>query len=207
MDNGSPWGDAAQSPYTRLTVWLLHLDIAVSHGRAYHPQTQGKIERLHRTLQAELLAHHVLSDLPACQLAFDTWRELYNLERPHEALGLQPPIVRFQPSDRPFPETLPPLLYPSDAFVRKVNVTGRISFRNRPVRIGKAFQGYPVGLSPDPLTDGLFHVFFGRFEIAPRPAEPLWYACHVSTMSPNTCQPCLRSHTLPGRAREGLLPH
>lgn len=165
MDNGSPWGDAAQSPYTRLTVWLLHLDIAVSHGRAYHPQTQGKDERLHRTLQAELLAHHVLSDLPACQLAFDTWRELYNLERPHEALGLQPPTVRFQPSDRPFPETLPPLLYPSDAFVRKVDVTGRISFRNRPVRIGKAFQGYPVGLSPDPLTDGLFHVFFGRFEI------------------------------------------
>lgn len=162
MDNGSPWGDA---PYTRLTVWLLHLGIEVSHGRAYHPQTQGKAERLHRTLQAELLATHTLANLAACQQAFEAWREVYNLERPHQALNLHPPVTRFQPSDRPFPETLPPLVYPADTFVRKVDVTGRISFRNRPVRIGKAFQGYPVSLAPDPLTAGLFHVFFGRFEI------------------------------------------
>lgn len=162
MDRGAPWGDVS---YTRLTVWLLRLGIEVSHGRPYHPQTQGKDERLHRTLQAELLARHSLADLAACQQAFDAWREVYNQERPHEALHLQTPVTHFQPSDRPFPETLPPLVYPAEAFVRQVDVSGRISFRNRPVRIGKAFQGYPVGLTPDPLTDGLFHVFFGRFEI------------------------------------------
>ena len=48
MDNGSPWGDDRQSPHTILTAWLMRLDVAVSHGRPYHPQTQGKDERLHR---------------------------------------------------------------------------------------------------------------------------------------------------------------
>ena len=42
MDNGSPWGSNAAHPYTRLTVWLLRLGVQVSHGRPYHPQTQGK---------------------------------------------------------------------------------------------------------------------------------------------------------------------
>ncbi len=165
MDNGSPWGDTGQAPYTRLTVWLLRLGIAVSHGRAYHPQTQGKDERLHRTLKAELLTRSPLPDLQACQRAFDAWRDVYNLQRPHEALDLRPPVSRFQPSDRPFPETLPPLVYPAEMLVRKVDATGRISLRNRPLRVGKAFCGYPVGLSPDLLTDGVFHVFFGSFEI------------------------------------------
>ena len=55
MDNGGPWGHDWDHPYTELTAWLLRLGISVSHGRAYHPQTQGKEERFHRTLKAEVL--------------------------------------------------------------------------------------------------------------------------------------------------------
>ena len=55
MDNGSPWGDAGDQPWTRLTAWLVRLGISISHGRPYHPQTQGKDERFHRTLAAEVL--------------------------------------------------------------------------------------------------------------------------------------------------------
>jgi transposase InsO family protein len=57
MDNGSPWGSDAQHTMTVLTVWLIRLGISPSHGRPYHPQTQGKDERFHRSLQAELLRH------------------------------------------------------------------------------------------------------------------------------------------------------
>lgn len=81
MDNGAPWGWDEDHPYTRLTVWLLRLGVAVSHSRAYHPQTQGKAERFHRTLKAKVLAGRQFASLSQAQAAFDRWRELYNHQR------------------------------------------------------------------------------------------------------------------------------
>jgi transposase InsO family protein len=87
MDNGSPWGSDAAHQHTGLTAWLIRLGVTVLHGRPYHPQTQGKEERFHRTLTLEVLARrpswHSLADV---QRAFDVWRAVYNLRRPHEAL-------------------------------------------------------------------------------------------------------------------------
>ncbi|MCD4828249.1 MAG: IS481 family transposase [Candidatus Cloacimonetes bacterium] len=165
MDNGPPWGDPGGARYTRLTVWLLHLGIAVSHGRPYHPQTQGKDERLHRTLKYDLLVRRTLLNLPDAQIQFDPWRDVYNLDRPHEALDLSTPITRYQPSPRSFPATLPPIEYPATYAVRKVDSNGKISFRNQPWLIGKAFRGQRVGLRPDDVLDGQWHVFFDHFEI------------------------------------------
>src|SRR3984957_9079388 len=42
MDNGSPWGAAGAEPFTAFSLWLIRLGIRVTHGRPYHPQTQGK---------------------------------------------------------------------------------------------------------------------------------------------------------------------
>lgn len=165
MDHGAPWGDDVDTPHTRLTAWLLRLGIGVSHGRPYHPQTQGKDERLHRTLGEELLCRITPASRPDCQRHFDVWRPVYNYERPHEALDLHTPATRYSPSPRPFPEVLPPIVYPCGDTVRKVDSSGKISFRNCPWRIGRAFQGYPVGLRPDALEDGVFHVFFCDTEI------------------------------------------
>jgi len=82
-DNGPPWGDAHGMP-TTLGVWLLLHGVKVSHGRPYHPQTQGKEERFHKTLKAEVLSRRtVWKDLADCQGAFDKWREIYNHKRPH----------------------------------------------------------------------------------------------------------------------------
>lgn len=165
MDNGSPWGDDADNPYTRLTAWLIRLGIGISHGRPYHPQTQGKDERLHRTLNAELISRHSFPDLPACQVIFDDWRETYNLVRPHEALDMAVPAERYQPSSRPFPDTLPPVLYDVSDTVRKVDKGGRISFRNHTFRVGKAFRYQPVAIRPTD-TDGDFDVFFCQQRVA-----------------------------------------
>jgi transposase InsO family protein len=160
MDNGSPWGDELDTPDTLLTIWLLRLGIRVSHGRPYHPQTQGKEERFHRTLDDELLHRLTLDDFPTCQIGFDSFRDLYNWERPHEALGLDTPAEHYYPSDRPFPETLPPLIFPAGAAIRKVDESGRISYQHRRLRVGKPYRHLAVGLVPDQLQDGLVHVFF-----------------------------------------------
>ena len=78
MDNGSPWGSDREHQDTPLTVWLLRRGIAVSHGRPYHPQTQGKEERFHRTLTVEVLAQRVFADFVRMQARFDEWRDCYN---------------------------------------------------------------------------------------------------------------------------------
>lgn len=160
MDNGSPWGDTPDTPYTRLTVWLLHVGIHISHGRAYHPQTQGKIERVHRTLHEDVLIRTCPADVRDCQEHFDAWRPLYNNVRPHEALEMRTPQTRYLLSPRAYPETLPALVYPTTHHVRKVQDGGRVSFHGRQWRVGKAFTGYTVGIQPDPLHDGRFDVYF-----------------------------------------------
>src|SRR6185437_6141124 len=72
-----------------------------------------------------------LRTLAQCQLEFDRWRDLYNCQRPHEALNLQVPASRYVPSARPFPEVLPPIEYGLTDVVRKVRGWGHIKYRSR----------------------------------------------------------------------------
>jgi transposase InsO family protein len=159
MDNGMPWGGGRHCPYTGLSVWLIQLGIRVTHGRPYHPQTQGKLERFHRTLKAEALQNRFFSSLDECQAAFDRWREIYNQQRPHEALGMTPPVRRYCLSKREYPSSLPPIEYGPADHVRKVQQDGTISFRGQEWFVGHAFYGYPVAVRPQ-LTEGSFDVFF-----------------------------------------------
>jgi transposase InsO family protein len=159
-DNGAPWGTTqAESQLTRLSAWLVRLGIRVGHGRPYHPQTQGKVERAMRTLQADVLRGRRYADAAAVQAACDAWRLTYNTWRPHEALGLATPASRYQPSRVPFPETLPPLLYLPDDLVRKVSPPGCISFGGTTWRISKALIGESVAIRPTE-TDGIVSVYY-----------------------------------------------
>lgn len=165
-DNGSPWGaGGSRQRYTALGVWLLKLGVGAGHGRALHPQTQGKEERFHRTLKAEVIQGRHFADLAECQRRFDPWRGVYNHERPHEALGMAVPASRYRASDRAFPEVLPEWEYgPGDA-VRKVACDGTISFRGRAHDLGKPFRGERVAVRATE-EDGLFGVYFGVHRVA-----------------------------------------
>lgn len=165
VDNGSPWGSDQEHVYTRLTVWMLRMRVRVIHGRPFHPQTQGKEERFNRTLQAELLRYEHFEDLGHCQRRFDCWRDIYNQERPHEALGMAVPASRYRPSQRKFPEEIPPIEYAPGDEVRKVQKGGWISYRGQIYRICKAFTGYPVALR-NTAEDGLLNVVFCNHTIA-----------------------------------------
>lgn len=159
VDNGPPWSAATRGEWTKLSVWLLRLGVNVIHSGVRHPQTLGKEERFHKTLFLECLIDRQYSTFSQVQFCFDSWRDVYNFERPHESLGMTPPASRYTVSPRPYPSKLPPIEYEPQDQIRKVSDTGRIDFDGRVWRIGKAFCGYPVGVRPDPV-DGQFKVVF-----------------------------------------------
>lgn len=166
VDNGGPWGDSAGARWTRLSVWLLKLGIAVLHSRPYHPQSRGKNERFHRTLKDELFAFRRFYDVAELQRAFEEWREVYNFERPHEALGQEVPASRYRPSPRAMPEHLPDVDYDEGEIVRTVPTTkDYVSFKGRLWKVPQAFRGERVAIRPL-NTDGYYGIYFGAQQIA-----------------------------------------
>jgi transposase InsO family protein len=164
-DNGPPWGTAGHGEHSRLGVWLMDLDIALSHGRPYHPQTQGKDERFHRTLKAEVLDGETFKTLAQAQAAFDAWRPIYNTKRPHEAIGLQTPATRYRMSPRSMPQAIAPPDYEPQAQVRKVAANGCFAFKGRTLRASKAFAGKTLALRAT-NHDGLFDICYRRHVLA-----------------------------------------
>jgi transposase InsO family protein len=158
-DNGPPWGAPSQlESYTTLSVWLMRLGVKVLHGRPYHPQTQGKQERFNRTLDIEVLTER-FQHAPHCQKRFDAYREVYNWERPHEALGMEVPGKKYRASVRSYPATLPPIEYNSEDRVRKVKLNATIEIFGRRFKVGRAFIGLTVAVRPT-TCDGIYQVFF-----------------------------------------------
>jgi transposase InsO family protein len=166
VDNGSPWGDSKGARFTSLCLWLLKLGVEIVHSRPYHPQSRGKNERFHRTLDEEVFALRRFDDLDQVQRAFDLWREVYNFERPHQALGQDVPASRYRPSPRPMPERLGEVGYDAGEIVRTVGVTkDYISFKGRLWKVPRAFRGERVAIRPL-SADGRYGVYFGAHQIA-----------------------------------------
>lgn len=158
-DNGAPFGGESDHGLTPLCVWLMRLGIAVTHGRPYHPQTQGKEERFHRTFKADVIAGRAFADLIQAQSRFDPFRQEYNHERPHEALAMQTPAQRWQPSRRAFPAALPAIEYGPGDQVRKVQDKGVIFFKGRAWPVANCLRGQPVAVRAT-QADGLYEVRF-----------------------------------------------
>ena len=166
VDNGGPWGASTGQHWTQLAVWLLKLGIAVIHSRPYHPQSRGKNERFHRTLDDEVFALKRLRNLIEAQLAFDCWREVYNFVRPHESLDQEVPANRYRPSARSMPDRLPQPDYDERETVRTVGTTkAYIRFKGRSWKVPQAFHGEHVAVRPL-TTDGQYGVFFAAHQIA-----------------------------------------
>lgn len=161
-DIGAPWGSPRLAGHglSELSVWLIRLGIRISHSAPYHPQTNGKIERFHRSFKTEVLAGRSFTDLRQAQSAFEHWRGVYNHERPHDALGLDTPARRYQPSPRLYPRALPPIEYPSGDTVVNVKWNGEVNFQGRKLKVSNALLKLPVAFRPDPAREGCYDVFF-----------------------------------------------
>jgi len=165
-DNGSPWGDTSGVRWTGLKVWLLKLGVRVVHARPCHPQARGKNERFHRSLKAEVFAMRRFRNLPEVQRAFDAWRTVYNLERPHQGLDMDVPAARFTPSSRAMPARLPEVEYHSNEIVRTVSSTRHyISFKGQMWKVPRAFAGERLAIRPLD-RDGHYGIFFASWPVA-----------------------------------------
>lgn len=167
MDNGSPWGSpGGQSRgLSALSLWLVRLGIRISFSRPAHPQTNGKEERFHRTLTAEVLNGRAFIERAQMQRAFDTWRDIYNTVRPHDALGLATPSTRYRPSPRSFPETLPTIDYSPADTVALVRANGVVSFKGRTLKVSKALRSLSIAFRPDADQDGCYAVYFAHHRL------------------------------------------
>jgi hypothetical protein len=160
-DNGTPWrGSEPGSRFTSWGVWLLQVGVEIWHGRPYHPQTQGKEERFHRTLQLELLDRTTAwLDHDHCCREFEAFRHRYNSERPHQALDLAVPASRYRPSPRSWPGRLPQPEYLSDDLVRLVRAKGEVRFSGKSYYVGQAFSGQYIAFRPT-QRGGYFELYF-----------------------------------------------
>ncbi len=163
-DNGAQFAGFRRG-YTQFEKWLMCLDIVPVHGRIKHPQTQGKIERFHRSMKSEFLKYNSFADADDANRGFQLWREKYNYERPHEALGMKTPGSVYMPSDRQLPDRIRPWEYSGTHHVIKVNSWGYVRFDKFQVYLSETMIDEHVEFRPSP--DGSsFWVCFRNFKIA-----------------------------------------
>jgi transposase InsO family protein len=130
-----------------------------TQGRIGHPQTQGKIERLWRTVNTEVLRCHGYVDPASWQRCFDDWRWQYNQVRPHQELGDDVPAKHYRPSHRHYVEPdRHQRVGQADSLYRRVNPRGQISLGGHRVLVGRGLRGWTVEARP--LGDGCWHVYF-----------------------------------------------
>jgi transposase InsO family protein len=145
MDHGTPWWAPANAAgLSTLSVFLVQQGIRLLQGRVRHPQTQGKIERFHRTLGERLRWWGVPHDLPGFTAAFAAFRTEYNEVRPHEALGQRPPTLHFHPSRRAYVATPAPWVYPVATDVHRVDDHAMIHVNGQRFFVSEALIGQEV---------------------------------------------------------------
>jgi transposase InsO family protein len=160
-DNGSAFRNNATWRWSKFDLWLMLLGIKSIHGKPYHPQTQGKVERFHGTIEKEVRFEKGCN----VQAELDPFRVRYNWVRPHESLERRTPGSVYKPSTRKRPDTMPEPFFPGGSVLRRAGDGGIISYKGEKYKLGRAFEGLPVGIKEaDP---GILKLYWGEFALAP----------------------------------------
>ncbi len=160
-DNGAQFAGAHRG-LSQFERFLMDLDILPIHGRPIHPQTQGKIERFHRTLKKEAL-RVTPANMEEARIRLENWRWVYNEIRPHHSLGLRTPSSVYQPSTRPYYEPKP-YIYDEGAKLIKVNNWGYIRFGPMQLFLSEAMADTHVEIRFD--DNDTFSILYRNYKIA-----------------------------------------
>jgi transposase InsO family protein len=162
-DNGAPFASQALAGLSRLSLWWMKLGIVAERIEPGHPEQNGMLERLHRTLQEETASPPEYS-ARAQQRAFDRFRRVYDEERPHQALAMRTPSALYQASPRPYPARVPQPEYGSAFKVRRVHKHGQFCWQHQSVFLSKVLYGEDIGLLP--IDERYYRVYFADFPLA-----------------------------------------
>jgi transposase InsO family protein len=162
-DNGSPFGSPGLARLSTLSLWWIRLGIRIERIVPGHPEQNGAHERMHRTLKAET-TRPPEQTLARQQKRFDEFRQVYNNERPHEALGQKRPTTIYRPSPRPYPTSLPPIEYPGHLETRKISHNGLMRWKVDRIFTSKTLAGEYVGL--EEIDDGIWSLYYGPVLLA-----------------------------------------
>jgi transposase InsO family protein len=157
IDHGTPWWNA-RSPWglTELSVWIMRVGVRLTYSGICHPQTQGKVERMHGVLQRAIRKRKAN---PEDQAWLDEFRHEYNNVRPHEALALATPSSRWRPSPRLLPAELRDWEYAAGMETAQLGCDGQLRWRGRRWEISNALRRKVVGIQ---VLDSRAVVYFCR---------------------------------------------
>jgi putative transposase len=144
-DNGQPFASASLTGLTKLSIWFIQLGIRQERIELGHPEQNGRLERLHRTLK-EYIEAHPQANLPSMQQVLNMFLHEYNEIRPHESIGFSTPAGMYSLSHRRYPEKIYPPEYDYDVLVRKVQRQGMIGYNWKKYMLSSALIGEYVGL-------------------------------------------------------------
>lgn len=162
-DNGAQFAGPHKG-ISRFERWLMDLDIIPIHSRPMHPQTQGKIERFHRTMKNELLKYNDFQNISDAIQGLDSWKKKYNEVRPHEALGMKCPADVYISSPRKYPEHISDYEYSGAYSLIKVNNWGYLRFDS--VRVFLSESMADTKLEVRKAENDIFAVCYRNFRIA-----------------------------------------
>lgn len=167
-DNGAQFAGFRQG-YTQFEKWLMNHDVLPIHGRIKHPQTQGKIERFHRAMKQEVLNHYTPQNIADAERVFTEWRNCYNKERPHEALGMRCPSDIYVPSEREYRDEVKKYEYSGKYHVIKVNSWGYVRFDRWQIYLSETMIDEYIEFRPNPNGDSFIACYrnfaIGEFDV------------------------------------------
>jgi putative transposase len=148
-DNGTPFSSTAAGGLSQLSARWAKMGIRLERIWPGKPQQNGRHERMHGTLKPEA-CQPPAATITDQQARFNAFRDEFNLERPHEALGQRQPAQFYRPSPRPFVEPVGDLDYGPDEQVRRVRSTGEIRWQGSLLFVSEVIVGETVGIRQRP---------------------------------------------------------